>query len=233
MIEYTPIKYPYNLNKHQMAIIDELITDANIVYPRLSAVRFDLRYPNNGLFSDDHIEKDAPCSALKEDSNTMKRFFSSLRKQVAAYIVRKKRDSRYAPHTELFYVWKREASVGGAKEHYHVAVFVNNDVFRIDENTLVPDVLVYMIERAWATATGINMHTRNRLAFFAKRGRYKLNKNDYHYERNLERLRTRLYYLAKEETSVRGNGKRSFGYSTLAKKMALEKQQAIEKRRER
>lgn len=223
MIEYTPLAYPYNLSKHQIAIIDELIKDANIVYPRLSALRFDLRYPNSGHFSGDHMERDTPCSALREDSNTMKRFISSLRKQVAAYIAKKKRESRYAPHTEVFYIWKREVSAVGTKEHYHVAIFVNNDVFRIDEKTRIPKILVTMIERAWANATGLDISEYNGLVFFAKWGRYKLNPRDYHFERNLERLRKRLYYFAKEETSMRGSGRRSFGYSTLAKKMAKKK----------
>lgn len=109
---------PY-IEQHLDGLYATIISALN-QHHRTLAVRFDLKVPLSGI----PIEVDNP----------IKRFIDAVRARINTHLKQKfKREGRFRS-CRLRYAVKVEQKVIALHEHYHVILFVNNDVFRCIQN---------------------------------------------------------------------------------------------------
>jgi len=186
---------PYNKDQaiytDYWSLINKSLLLANDSYPRLSAIRFDLRIPDIR-------------SASNSLAAVMKRFFTSLQSKI-------KHNSNFKAHAKtqyLRYIWVKEKGNEKNKEHYHVCLFLNKDDFGYlgqyreskRGNKTVKNTLRESIVQAWATASNIELLMAERLVYFGERPVHWLNKKKSDYFNELNNVKKRLCYMAKVET---------------------------------
>ncbi|WP_299686996.1 inovirus-type Gp2 protein, partial [uncultured Vibrio sp.] len=76
-----PAKYG-SLNQRYLVRINDTVMGALAIHPRALLARIDLRIPNNGLNSDNPLERDVPTCYVNTDVDLMKRFIASLKVQM-------------------------------------------------------------------------------------------------------------------------------------------------------
>lgn len=195
--------YPVNLNfgplmANHLAAISRTLANALSDTPRAYAVRFDLRLP---------AEFDVT------DSEVITRFFNAFKRLLEAADQEKIRDGKRVHPHRLRYCWTREWGSEG-KPHYHVLIILNHDRYRTlgaFKNT--DGNLAARIKTAWAIATGQNFAAIDRLIHFPKNAEYRLIRQSFEFQQQLQNLFYRVSYFAKVDTKVFGIGQRSFGTS--------------------
>lgn len=203
----------YSKNPKWEAPIRFMIENGARIYPRTAIFRFDLRFPDNGAYSDDPMLRDAPSSHTKSEDGIKKRFIESLKAQVKADINKRVKYGTSYSRTEVFYAWKREASGDIGKTHYHLVIMVNKDCYQTVGKFSGKYNLAYMIKTAWARALGLPFEDAEGLVHFPKDYYIWMDKNSTNFEKNKRAAIERAGYLAKNETVIRGDGRRNFGCS--------------------
>ncbi|MCW9642042.1 inovirus Gp2 family protein [Klebsiella michiganensis] len=200
-----------SLNPIYVDRIFETINKALNDYPRVLAVRLDLRLPDEDL-------SDCPTN-YNPDAEVITRFIASVKAQIKANIKhRKKAGKRTFPCT-LRYVWVRELNAEG-KKHYHVLLLINRDAYlglggyggtsRIEDKS---EGLASMFFKAWISATGLEDMKYKGLVYFPYQGCYHLFRNGHYFKKEYTALMKRGLYLAKERSKSNEDGWRNLGCS--------------------
>jgi len=176
-----------------------LILSASSRYPRLSAFRFDLRYP-------------AEQSQLDmDDSTIIHRFVESLKSQIESNQQSSIRDCKRVHLTDIIYLWVKEYGIDG-RPHYHFLLLLNRDAyFSLGNFNSNQNNLSKRIVEAWARALKINFRGEGLVHF----------SNDYELfssEDGIEGLDELFYYasyMCKVRTKRFGNSERVFGCSRI------------------
>jgi hypothetical protein len=189
----------------------ETINKALNDYPRVLAVRLDLRLPNEDL---------SDClTDYNPDAEVITRFLASLKAQIKANLTRRKKAGKRTFPCTLRYVWVRELSPEG-KKHYHVLLLINRDAYLglggyggmsgIEDKSVG---LASVVFKAWLSATGLEDMKYRRLVYFPYLGCYHLFKNSPFFKRQYIELMQRALYLTKERSKSNEDGWRNFGCS--------------------
>lgn len=203
----------YTINPRWEAQIRNVIEKATEVYDRASMFRFDLRFPDNGAYSDEPMLRDAPSSHTSCEDRIMTQFIESLKAQVKADIDKRVKYGTSYDRTEVIYAWKREASGDNGKTHYHLIIIVNKDCYQTVGKFSGKHNLAYMIKTAWSRVLGLPFEDAEGLVHFPKDYYIWLVKKSPDFEKNKRVAIKRAGYLAKNETVLRGDGRRNIGYS--------------------
>ena len=188
--------------------INQLICRLTDCYPRLTAVRVDLHYPkivDNG----DNI-----CCFPNLEPGVISRMRESLKAQLDADRIRKKREGKRIYRCPLFIMWAKEYSESG-KCHYHICLLFNKDAYYHLGDYEREDNLRGMITGAWYSALALQRDDCPDLVTFPDNCRYVLDNEDPDFEDHYQALLTRLDYLTKVESKVFGEGDRNFGCSQI------------------
>lgn len=183
-------------------------------YPRLSAFRFDLRFP---------------CYRPESDSAVITRFTESLKARIEASEARRRRSGRRVHSSRVRFIWVKERD-SSIHWHYHVVLLLNKDAYysfgRFEEYPEdawldVPkdphaersDCLADLIVGAWASALGARPEQVAGVLNFSENGTYHVNVGSPDYVQQFEALFRRISYLAKAETKQYGDASNTFGCS--------------------
>ncbi|MBO2583550.1 inovirus Gp2 family protein [Shewanella algae] len=207
------------LNKNYLKRIVETVYGALAIYPRLTVIRVDLRLPDNGAYSDNPLEHDAPMFFANISPNLIKRFIASLKAQIEAEQYAKVREGKRVHYCDTQHIWAREYSQNH-KSHYHLALLFNKDRYHGLGSYAGYNSLAGKIRKAWASALGMPIEECFTLVHFPENPVYHLNHNvpPKMFMSQLLPLLVRLSYLAKEKTKVYGTGQRNFGCSNSQNK---------------
>ena len=186
------------MHKMQLALDD---------HPRTFMVRFDLHLPSL---------VNIPDSPIVHDSNVITKFFKSLKAKIDHDRDVKRREGKRVHPCNMRYVWIKECA-NAAKDHYHVAIFLNNDAYNYLGNfNWGGNNLSSKIIEAWASALCLDAYSARGLVHFPQdKPVYYINKNTLDYPLTFNAAFYRLSYFAKLETKHYGDRSRSFGCSRL------------------
>ena len=192
--------YQANYNPHYQNIIYNTTLKAIEAHPRTIVIRCDLRFSYQ-------------IDCLSEnDPNVITKFFSSLKAKIEADLKRRNKAWSRNHSCKLNYVWVREYGDQNGRKHYHVLLYLNNDVYQALGNyEAISGCLAAMIKQAWCSATGLTHEDFNNLVHFSKT--FYINKNKPHYEYQIKLVTDSADYLAKDATKKYGDGQRSIGSS--------------------
>ncbi|HHQ6537697.1 TPA: inovirus Gp2 family protein [Serratia fonticola] len=189
------------LNDHYSRQILKTIKCAAECYPRLLALRVDLRLPGQGI-------------PARTDSACISRFFDALNAKLKADAARKKKEGKRVHPCTVRYMWAREFNQDGKKKHYHVALLLNKDAYAfLGDFNKEEGTLAAMITQAWTSALGVAYPEFQSLPHFPKNPCYFLDKKNPHDGKKLTALIERVAYLAKETSKISKDGERNFGTS--------------------
>jgi len=170
-------------------------------YSRVCAIRFDLRFPNNGSHFD-HSTNDIIDS-----------FMSSLRSKVKNDRKRSAKNNNRSHNTIVRYVWDREIDTG-VNPHYHFLILLNNDAyFSVGSFDPGPgkESMACRIEDAWASALGLSCWDVRGLVHIPANAVYPINRN----REGVPDLFNRASYMSKVGTKDFGKHHHSFGTSRI------------------
>lgn len=174
-----------------------------------------------------------PANGYARPGDWLGLFIHSLRAQVEADMIKRKREGRRAPACRIDYI-SVEEQVGNGQVHYHVCLFLNGECYRglgemptgrgsgqADFDPDVPtdpraeqaDSLAKKIVMAWARALGLTMGQTVGLVHFPNAGVYWVKRNSVLRDSQTAGLFNRLSYLAKAQSKHFGKGRRSIRYS--------------------
>lgn len=180
-------------------------------YPRILAVRLDLRLPDEDL-------RDC-LTNYKPDAEVITRFIASLKAQIKASLEHRKKEGKRTFPCTLRYVWVRELNAEG-KKHYHVLLLINRDAYitlgcyaGVIGERVRAEGLASMVFKAWISATGLEDMKYRRLVYFPSQGCYHLFRNGHYFKNEYTALMKRALYLAKERSKSNEDGWRNFGCS--------------------
>lgn len=200
------------LNKLYVKRITETIDKALDHYPRLLAVRFDLRFPD-----EDRVDCPTHCY---DNTDVISRFFNSLQSQVAEDTKRMRKAGKTSLTCDVRFVWVRELRQDEIKHHYHILLLLNKDAYawpgKIENETSFNRHNVFqMVVRAWGRAIKGTDHKKGSrgLIHLPVGGFYQLNRNKPDFKADYEELTERAMYLAKEHSKDTSDGYRNFGCS--------------------
>ncbi|WP_288443379.1 inovirus Gp2 family protein [uncultured Serratia sp.] len=205
------------LNQTYVDRITGTIGKAMKQYPRLLAIRIDLRFP------DEEDRVDCPTQCYR-GPDVISRFINSMKAQVKADLKRKKKAGKRGLNCKLRYVWVREFGNKGGGKHYHVLLLVNKDVYswpgyylteRFSDGISERYNLSHMVVRAWLKAIGRGTEEKkyHGLVHFPEQGYYLITRNHVFMADILNDLTDRALYLAKMRSKDTSDGYRSFGCS--------------------
>ena len=180
---------------HQMQLtVDNALKD----HPRSFAFRVDLRLPT----------QTEPFS-----SNTITKFIASLKAQVKADLIkRKKRYGRVHP-CNLRYIWVKEKNKA-LNWHYHLLILLNKDCYHcLGDFKASSGNMASRIKKAWASAVGYELINIGGLVHFPCNPIYYIDRNAPSYFDKYDQLFYRISYFAKAETKNFGDHSNSFGCS--------------------
>lgn len=182
--------------------IEETINKARKEYPRLLAVRIDLRFP---LHAD---------SFVKMDRLAITRMFKSLGEKLLADGKRKKRRGLQVYRCRLRYVWVREfKKEDDNRKHYHVLLLLNKDAYHHPGDFTRKNTLAYMIKSAWCSAINFSCEKSEGLVEFPTNCSYWIKRGDERELKTFDDVMFRTAYFAKMATKKYGDGERNFGCS--------------------
>lgn len=171
-------------------------------YPRLLAVRFDLRCWDSSLDSVDSY-----------GSAVIERFVDSLKAKIKHDRKRAAKNSARIHDTVVRYVWAKEYGMEG-RPHYHFLLLLNLDAYHTLGNfTSDQENLYSRIQSAWASALDISWDDSLGLVHIPDNPTYRVRRNDQHFI--LSELFKRASYLCKIETKRLANQEHSFGFSRV------------------
>lgn len=166
-------------------------------HPRVFAVRFDLRFPDND-------------SVSESDSTVISRFVASLTERIEIARERAKRLNGFAHQTRVRWCWVREIGQEG-RPHYHFVLLLNKDAYhtvgRFDSER---ENLYSRIQSAWASALKISFEDADGLVHIPVNATFHLSQND---PEAMDRYFHRVSYLCKAATKDYGSRCRAFGCS--------------------
>ncbi|PVZ79462.1 inovirus Gp2 family protein [Serratia sp. S1B] len=201
------------LNQYYAKRITETMDKALAQYPRLLAVRFDLRFP------DEENRVDCP-TRYYDNPDVISRFINSLKSQIAEDIKRKRKAGKNTLTCDVRYIWVREHNEQETKNHYHVVLLFNKDAYawpgRRETGTSFNRYSVFqMVIEAWVRAIKREDHEKNHhgLIHLPHEGFYQLNRNKPDFKAKYEELTERAMYLAKDHSKNTSDGYRNFGCS--------------------
>lgn len=196
LIERGPFIFEY-LEKLHLTI-----TRALNQYPRLFAIRFDLRYLDSTVDSDGIY-----------GGATIERFVDSLKAKIKHDRKRAARNSARIHDTVVRYAWAKEYG-GTGRPHYHFLLLLNLDAYHTLGNfTSGQENLYCRIQSAWASALGICWDESLGLVHIPDSSTYRVKRDNQHYI--LGELFKRASYLCKIETKRLANQEHSFGSSRI------------------
>lgn len=135
--------FPRELSYQYLDATQRVIQNALNEHPRTLMVRFDLHLPS---------WMNLPDSPMAYDTNVITKFIKSLNAKLANDRAHKEREGKRVHPCTLRYVWARERATA-ENDHYHVAIFLNNDTYNRLGNFNVPGRnLSTKIVEAWASA---------------------------------------------------------------------------------
>ncbi|HHX8553814.1 TPA: inovirus Gp2 family protein [Vibrio alginolyticus] len=201
------------LNCDYLNTIRKPMDNAVDEYPRVFAVRFDLRQPEGDFLdclSRDEIIGNEALGIRRTDLAT--RFVQSFKAKLKAHERRCHRKGiRVYPCTVRF-VWVRERNKS-AHDHYHVVLLLNEDRFGRLGNITREGSLAWTITSAWASALNSDVDTIRRLVHFPDNACYVLERNSEGFIEQFNDLFCRLSYFAKYATKHYGEDNRCIGRS--------------------
>ncbi|EMD1213249.1 inovirus Gp2 family protein [Vibrio alginolyticus] len=201
------------LNCDYLNTIRKPMDNAVDEYPRVFAVRFDLRQPEGDFLdclSRDEIMGNDALGIRRTDLAT--RFVQSFKAKLKAHERRCHRKGiRVYPCTVRF-VWVRERDKS-AHDHYHVVLLLNEDRFGRLGNITREGSLAWTITSAWASALNSDVDTIRRLVHFPDNACYVLERNSEGFIEQFNDLFCRLSYFAKYATKHYGEDNRCIGRS--------------------
>ena len=169
-------------------------------YPRVTIIRFDLRFADYMPYFDDGYT-----------SWVFQRFIESFKAKVKHDRSMTRKLTGQVNNTLIRYTWCIEYERDG-KPHFHVAFFLNTDAYRYegwlhsDENNLTK-----MISSAWCSALDAPWKQEKGLAYFPPRCTYRVTRDFGSYSQAVYRLS----YMCKIRTKRFGIGLHPFGHSHL------------------
>ncbi|MDW5509677.1 MULTISPECIES: inovirus Gp2 family protein [Enterobacterales] len=200
-------------NQYYARRITETIDKALEYYPRLLAVRFDLRFP------DEEERRDCPTQCYA-GPDVISRFIDSVKSQIAEDIKRKRKAGKGSLTCKMRYFWVREINQEETKHHYHVVLLLNKDAYpwpgkrhtetSFDRYSVFQKVINAWIRAIKRTDSDKDFHG---LIHLPVSGFYQLNRNNPDFKADYEELTERAMYLAKERSKDKSDGYRNFGCS--------------------
>ena len=182
-------------------------------HPRTMAIRIDLRIPADQYYSEHGHSSDSPSYFADTDRKVISRFICSLKAQVNADLLRKKKLGIRTSKNNLRYTWAKEYGSDN-KPHYHVLLLLNKDNYAyLGSYQNLSGNLASKIQKAWTSALRLDFEYYKKSVHFPKNPVYLLNASSFDYPHVYEELLYRASYLAKLETKLYGTGTRSFGCS--------------------
>lgn len=193
--------------------INETIDKALNQYPRVMAVRFDLRFP------DEEDRQDCP-TRYYDAPDVISNFIASVKSQIEEDIKRKRKAGKTTLSCKVRFVWVRELNQDESKHHYHVLLLLNKDAYpwpgkRQTEPRFNFYGIFKIVINAWIRAIKRDNHEKSHhgLIHIPVSGYYSLNRNKPHFETDCEALTERAMYLAKEFSKDHSDGRRNLGCS--------------------
>ncbi|WP_318459505.1 inovirus Gp2 family protein [Photobacterium leiognathi] len=196
-------------NNSYLNSIEKVIDKSIEQYPRMLAIRFDLRLPKVNYV--DLLDRDLHDGFNRD--RLMPRFIDSLKSKIKYDVRRKNKKWKVNHKCDLHYVWCREQDKSD-NEHYHVMIIVNKDVYRSIGEYHHNGSLSSMIVSAWESSLRLDYNQGKRLVHFPSNCSYVVNYRDSKYEEQYGDLFHRVSYLAKTRTKNINRYYRSFGCST-------------------
>ena len=200
-------------NQYYARRITETIDKALEYYPRLLAVRFDLRFP------DEEERLDCP-TRYYDYPDVISRFIDSVKSQIAEDIKRKRKAGKRSLTCKMRYFWVREINQENTKHHYHVVLLLNKDAYpwpgkRHTETSFDLYSVFQKVINAWIRAIKRTDSDKDfhGLIHLPVSGFYQLNRNNPDFKADYEELTERAMYLAKERSKDKSDGYRNFGCS--------------------
>lgn len=206
----------YPLVESYLKTIHNLIIDSTNDFKRVTAFRFELRFPKS----------------YRQDKkyNYMRSFWRSVDAQIRAELIRRKNRNVSVSREKLRYVWCEEKN-GSSNYHYHLLLLLNKDNFRsIGDYTCKNRSkgkckhIYEILMDAWARALDVEkkkayflVHIPDNCTYYLHRRNDSDNLFSSSFRDEFEALFSRAAYLAKLKTKVYGNNRRSFGSSRRSK----------------
>lgn len=174
------------------------ISQAISTHSRITAIRVDLRFPDN---------------AVKTDDAAISRFIASLKEQIKADYLRKKRSNKRVHSSGVRYIWTREKDTS-LYHHYHVLILLNADsYYHLGDYGAPKGNMAARIKSAWASAIGVPYVKLGGCVFFPDNPVYRLDTKAEDYAEVYQKLFFRVSYFTKVETKSYGKQVRHFGRS--------------------
>ena len=167
-------------------------------HPRTLAVRFDLKVPVAGM----------PVSA----KSPIERFIGSVQERINTKIKQKQREGKRWHRCNVRYVQKVEQTPDAVHEHYHVVLFVNNDMF-MRVGHLGPgdnSELAIIIREAWHNVVDVSECTTECLIHATTPSYYRLHGPLNSFDPDHQKAFRHFSYLCKEKTTLYRRGRPAF-----------------------
>lgn len=165
---------------------------------RTLAVRFDLKVPLAGM----------PPHRV----SPMEDFFRIINRKVRTKYENEKKIKPYPHKCTVRYAQKVEQSVKSPYEHYHVVLFVSNDMF-MRVGHLGPDddsQLAVIIREAWHNVVGVDESTTEYLIHGSTPSYYRLQGPLNSFDPDHQKAFRHFSYLCKEKTTLYRRGRPAF-----------------------
>lgn len=191
----------YEINEFYRSRIEQTIDLTLQDCPRVMVVRVDLRFPDYYPYH----EYSKPY---------ISRFFESLKERIRNDTRRKGTRWNKPITSTLDYAWVREVGHIKEKNHYHLMLLVDKDVYyRLGDFNEDEGTLVSIIRKAWCSALGVPYPDMKHLVDISRLSPIYLNRNSPPSPDQLWNLNESISYMAKEATKQYGPDQRSFGCS--------------------
>jgi hypothetical protein len=171
---------------------------------RVFAVRFDLRFPSDCLFTE--------CDYTNQ---AISKFVASLKSKIGCARTRAKRASPYAHDTSVSLVWAREHGsrhehCSDGRQHYHFVLLLNWDAYRALGSFNSGKINLFThIQGAWAQAMRIGFEDAKGLVYVPENAGFKLIRDGGEGD-ELAAFFLRASYICKARSKVYGNGFQTF-----------------------
>ena len=212
-----PASYGSINQYHFNRIVETLLGTLN-VYSKVTVIRVDLNYSDNGAFSANPLERDSPTHFVNIYNNMMKLFFASFNAKIDTQQHNFEKQGKRVYPCKVNYIWVKEYSQNG-RAHYHVAILLNTKSYYHLGDYNYPDSLAWKIREAWSSALNLDMEFCDGLVHFPQNPVYVLNSNasPKEYNDQVTEVLIRLGYLCKDRTKSSGDGAHCFECSNPQK----------------
>lgn len=185
-------------NLYYQKRIEQAVNKSLCEFKRLSIFRIDLRSPYGR-------------TDYKDDHKVITRFLDSLKLRIKTDVKNKSLLWKRNLNVNVDYVWVREVGDINCKAHYHVALFLNKDVYYSTGHYHEGNNLARLIINAWNSALGLVNDPPEGLVRFS--GYYYIEQGKTYYHYAYKNAMNALNYFAKDYTKTYHDGYRCFGCS--------------------